>query len=44
MAYLTQTVHRGAAPQRGGKKHATPRGLSVNLIFALHTGMINQTN
>ncbi len=26
MAYLTQRVHRGAAPQRGGKKHAALRG------------------
>ena len=26
MAYLTQTVHRGAAPQRGDKKHAALRG------------------
>ena len=26
MAYLTQRVHRGAAPQRGDKRHAAPRG------------------
>ena len=33
MAYLNTMVLRGAAPRRGAKKHAAPRGIGANLKF-----------
>ncbi len=38
MAYLNTMVLRGAAPPRGAKKHAAPRGIGANLI--LHAALM----